>query len=502
MLAGMVNSTSAYDPIARPEAALERRNIVIHSMAEQGMITDVQAAEALAAPLGVLNPLKTLPNGCIGAGDAGFFCKYVVDYLKEAGFSVDQINRGGYTIKTTLDSNTLALVSAALKAEVPPKQPHVANNMSVVQPGKDKHRVRAMASSRYFGVKAVEEQTSYGLPYEPVRLGAGSIYKIFTAATALKKGLGINDVIAVPPDGYTSPIYKDGSGRPIPVRNAGDYGAQMTLQDALAQSPNTAFVKLEEFTGIPDVVDMAVQLGMRSLAEDPFIDPRTQQRTNKSIAQVAKDQAIASFTLGVTETSVLELANVGATLASEGVWCPPSPIESITDSTGRPVPVIEEQCCAGRGRRPGQHDDGRPGQGPHRRHGDRCRRRVRLEPADGRQDRDHPAAQVGRIRRRRAAAVRRGDHLRQLAVAPAALRRRRLAVRVWQRQHLRRQDTGADLVPGNDRDPQRAARASAAGRRPAVRERRRAKAGARRGRARGERGARAVGAGRLAGLGA
>ena len=58
----------------------------------------------------------------------------------------------------------------------------------------------------------------------------------------------------------------------------------MTLQDALAQSPNTAFVKLEEFTGIPDVVDMAVQLGMRSLAEDPFIDPRTQQRTNRSIA--------------------------------------------------------------------------------------------------------------------------------------------------------------------------------------------------------------------------
>ena len=107
-------------------------------------------------------------------------------------------------------------VSAALKAEVPPKQPHVANNMSVVQPGKDKHRVRAMASSRYFGVKAVEEQTSYGLPYEPVRLGAGSIYKIFTAATALKKGLGINDVIAVPPDGYTSPIYKDGSGQADP----------------------------------------------------------------------------------------------------------------------------------------------------------------------------------------------------------------------------------------------------------------------------------------------
>ena len=28
-------------------------------------------------------------------------------------------------------------------------------------------------------------QTSYGLPYEPVNLGAGSVYKIFTTATAM-----------------------------------------------------------------------------------------------------------------------------------------------------------------------------------------------------------------------------------------------------------------------------------------------------------------------------
>ena len=44
---------------------------------------------------------------------------------------------------------------------------------------------------------------------------------------------------------------------------------------ALAQSPNTAFIKLEEFTGVPDVVDMAVRLGMKSLATTPFVDPNT-----------------------------------------------------------------------------------------------------------------------------------------------------------------------------------------------------------------------------------
>src|SRR5690606_27520132 len=266
------------------------------------------------------------PNGCIGAGDAGFFCKYVVDYLTEAGFSREQLNRGGYTIRTTLDRNVLNHMKASLDAEVPPKQPNVANVMSGVQPGTDKHRVLGMASGRTVGLDAEDMETSYRLPYEPVNLGAGSVYRPFTAATALEKGKGINNALSVPPSGYASPIYVDGAGRPLPVRNSSDnLPERMTLTDALAQSPNTAFIKLEEFTGVPPVVDMAVRLGMRSLAKTPFVDPATGRPTDRSIAEVTKAQNLASFTLGVSPTSVLELANVGATLASAGVWCPPSP---------------------------------------------------------------------------------------------------------------------------------------------------------------------------------
>ncbi len=344
LLAGMVRSTSAFDPVVNPAAALERRNLVILQMRDQQMIDDSQAQEALATPLGVANPLNTQPNGCIGAGDAGFFCKYVIEYLTEAGFSQERINRGGFTIKTTLDRNVLDKMKASLDAEVPSDQPNVANVMSVVQPGADRHRVLGMASSRTFGLDAAAQQTSYGLPYEPVNLGAGSIYKIFTAATALEKGLGINYQLAVPPSGYTSPIYLDGGGRPIPVQNAGNYPERLSLTDALATSPNTAFVKLEEFTGVPDVVDMSVRLGMKSLATTPFVDPQTRRRTDRSIAEVTKAQKQASFTLGVSPTSVLELANVGATLSSSGKWCPPSPIDSITDAAGNPVPLTEAPC--------------------------------------------------------------------------------------------------------------------------------------------------------------
>jgi membrane peptidoglycan carboxypeptidase len=344
LLAGMVNSTAAYDPVAHPQAALQRRELVIDAMRDQGMIDPRQAAAANASPLGIQNPLTPRPNGCISADAEGYFCKYVVEYLTESGFSADQLQRGGYTVRTTLDPAAMTQIKAALDSVVPPQQPHVADAMALIAPGPTKHRVLAMAANRTFGLHADLEQTSYGLPYEPVNLGAGSIYKIFTTAVALQKGLGINTVIPVPPSGYASPIYRDGTGHSIPVHNDGHYPTQLTLQEALAQSPNTAFVKLEELTGVPEVVDMAVRLGLRSLATTAYINPATGKRTDHSIAEVTKSEKLASFTLGDTPTSILELANVGATLDSGGTWCPPSPIDSVTDAAGRPVPITELPC--------------------------------------------------------------------------------------------------------------------------------------------------------------
>ncbi|MBW0095657.1 penicillin-binding protein [Pseudonocardia sp. KRD-184] len=344
LLAGMVRSTTATDPVTNPQAAQERRNLVIQQMLEQQMIDRTQADAALAEPLGIASPLNTQANGCIGAGPAGFFCQYVQEYLSEAGISGEQLRTGGYTIRTTLDRGVLDLMQASLVAEVPADQPNVANVMATVEPGAEGHRVLAMGSSRVFGLDADALETSYGLPYTPVPLGAGSVYKTFTVATALEKGLGINYQLSVPPSGYASPIYVDGGGRPLPVQNSGDYAERLSLSDALAQSPNTAFVKLMEFTGVPDVVDMAVRLGMRSLATERFVDPNTGQPTDRSIAEVTKAQRQASFTLGVSPTSVLELSNVGATLASSGMWCPPTPIASITDPEGNPVTVTEAPC--------------------------------------------------------------------------------------------------------------------------------------------------------------
>ena len=143
LLAGMVQSTSALNPYTNPDGALARRNLVLDTMIENVP----QEAEALRAakaePLGVLPQPNELPRGCIAANDRAFFCDYVLDYLARAGISKEQVAKGGYLIKTTLDPDVQNTVKSAVDSIAAPDLPGVASVMSVIKPGKDAHRVRA-----------------------------------------------------------------------------------------------------------------------------------------------------------------------------------------------------------------------------------------------------------------------------------------------------------------------------------------------------------------------
>ena len=338
LLAGLVKSTSAFDPVDNPEAAIGRRNLVIDSMVDVGSITQAQGEAAKAEPLGIQQPLTGLANGCVSAGPAdGFMCQYALDYLETVGLPLEQIKRGGYTVRTTLDRRASDLAKDAVNSQVPRSTPGIANAMAVVQPGKDKHRVVALVSSRDYGLDAEAGQTSFAQPSSPQPFGAGSIYKIFTAAAALEKGLGIETRVSVP-SAYTSRVYTNGSA-PYTVRNAGNYANRsITLQTALAISPNTTFVALADRVGsVTPIVDMAYRLGMRTSLNVRDGEERT-------IAEAVKSENRGSYTLGPEPTSPLDLANVAATLMSGGTWCPPSPIEAITDRNGKPVPLKEAPC--------------------------------------------------------------------------------------------------------------------------------------------------------------
>jgi len=357
MLAGMVNNPNAYNPYTHPQATLERRNTVIDSMVTNRMLDAKDADIAKATPLGVLPNGPDIPSSsCLSAApDAGFFCQYAVSYLEQAGISLDQLEIGGYTVKTTMDPNVSQAVKNAVDANVPPTQDGVANTFAVIQPGSTSHNVLAMVANRSFGTDVAQGQTSTNIVADPSNVfGSGSSFKIFTSAAAMEAGkAGLNTPLPNPlKQCFTQPGANQYTPQYCPQNDGAGYPDPISLANGLATSPNVAFVNLESEVGMPAVLDMARRLGLRNtlttneiggqpitdpsnpLSKDPqYNEPQSQYFLNK-----------LSFTLGDSPVSPLEMTNVSATLMSGGVWCPPNPIALVTDRYGKPVPVKQQAC--------------------------------------------------------------------------------------------------------------------------------------------------------------
>jgi membrane peptidoglycan carboxypeptidase len=300
-------------------------------------------------PLGILPRPNELPRGCIAAGDRAFFCDYVQEYLARAGLSKEQIAKGGYLIRTTLDPDVQAEVKKAVDSRAAPDLDSIASVMNVVLPGKTGHPVIAMVGNRTYGLDADAGQTVQPQPFSMVGDGAGSIFKIFTAAAALDLGLGINATLDAP-GWFQAKGLGDGGAKGCPKDNwcvinyRDPRNLTMSVTDALARSPNTAFAKLISQVGVDRTVDMAVRLGLRSYAEPGSARGYNPPDANESLADFIKRQNIGSFTLGPFPVNPLELANVAATLASGGVWCPPNPIDKIYDRRGNEIAINADAC--------------------------------------------------------------------------------------------------------------------------------------------------------------
>lgn len=342
MLAGIVQSSSYLNPYTNHDAVFERRNTVLGAMADAGAISPEEASAFQQEPLGVLETPQGLSNGCIGAGDRGFFCDYALQYLSEQGITQDMLAKDSYTIKLTLDPDVQDAAHNAVSSHVDPTTPGVAEVVNVIEPGENSRDILAITSSRNYGLDLDAGETMLPQATSRVGNGAGSIFKIFTAAAAIQQGAGLDTMLDVP-SRYEVKGMGSGGAANCPantycVENAGSYAPRMTLQDALAQSPNTAFVEMIEQVGVDTVVDLSVKLGLRSYTDEGSFDGES------SIADYMKDNNLGSYTLGPTAVNPLELSNVAATIASGGMWCEPNPIASVHDREGNEVYIDRPAC--------------------------------------------------------------------------------------------------------------------------------------------------------------
>ncbi|GIE81550.1 penicillin-binding protein [Actinoplanes philippinensis] len=353
LIAGLVKAPSAYDPATKNQkAALDRRNYVIDQMLKSNAITAEQATSAKKSKIKL--KLSTPPNGCISVApkhnDWGFFCDYFTSWWREQpAFGrtplerEENLRRGGYRVVTSIDPKIQRYAMQHV-LEKERKTSAIAHGQVVVQPGTG--RVLSMAVNRTYSLDQEKNgrhsdwrqdddvKGNYPNTVNPLLGGgdmagyqAGSTFKIFTMLAALEEGLPLSTSFYAPqrfvsryitaPGPATCGIYW------CPKNSSKSMTGNQNMWTGFGKSVNTYFVQLEQRIGSEKAVRMAERLGLRWRTD-----------IDRKLATKEHASGWGAFTLGVSDATPVEMANVFATLAAEGEFCEPLPVLSIRNPDG------------------------------------------------------------------------------------------------------------------------------------------------------------------------
>ena len=238
LLAGMPQAPNQYDPYSHPEAALERRNLVLSEMQKQGYLTAEQYETAINTP--ITDGLQSLKS-------VNSYPQYMDNYLKEV---IDQVEQEtGYNLLTTgmevytnvdqeVQKRLWDIYNTDEYVDYPDDDLQAASTIVDVTNGKVIAQLgsRHQSSNVSFGInQAVETNRDWGSTMKPITDYAPALeYGIFDSTAAT-----INDAP------YNYP------GTDIPVYNWDKtYFGNITLQYAIQQSRNVPAVKTLEKVGL------------------------------------------------------------------------------------------------------------------------------------------------------------------------------------------------------------------------------------------------------------
>lgn len=238
LLAGMPQAPNQYDPYSHPEAALERRNLVLSEMKGQKYISAEEYEKAINTP--VTDGLQSLKSG-------NSYPAYMDNYLKEV---IDQVEQEtGYNLLTTgmdvytnvdkdVQQRLWDVYNTDQYVTYPDDDMQVASTIVDVSNGNVIAQLgaRHQASNVSFGTnQAVETNRDWGSTMKPITDYAPALeFDIYDSTATIVRDIPYNY------PGTNTPVYNLDRG----------YFGNITLQYALQQSRNVPAVETLNKVGL------------------------------------------------------------------------------------------------------------------------------------------------------------------------------------------------------------------------------------------------------------
>jgi penicillin-binding protein 1A len=251
LLAAMVASPSAFDPIQHPVAAKRRRDLVLLRMLEQGYLTRGLYESEKAEPLPTRDDLNFPEEDTEFPYFTSWIKPQVVDQLGGGQQGAQRAFEGGLQVKTTIDSRLQNAADRAIEDWLPKGQP--GPRASLVAIANDTGEVRAMVGGDNYGT------TPFNLATQGQRQ-PGSSFKPFVLAEALRQNISPQSTWESKKKTY---ILK--GGEKFTVNNYEDaYNGAMTLANATTYSDNAVYAQVGMKVKTTKVAKLARRLGIRT----------------------------------------------------------------------------------------------------------------------------------------------------------------------------------------------------------------------------------------------
>jgi penicillin-binding protein 1A len=285
LLAGVIQSPTAYDPTQHPVAARARRDTVLRQMLAQGYLTRTVYEQSIGQALPASKDVRAPTEQTIEGVDAGYFTSWVQQQVIER-YGAARAFDGGLRIKTTLDIELQHSAEQAVNAYLAyPAGP----TASLVAIENSTGEVRAMVGGRSYS------ESPFNLATNGERQ-PGSSFKAFDLAAALQAGISPESSWTSKQKTFIVP-NTHGQEKFVVHNDEGNYTGSNTLTGATAYSDNSIYAEVGLKVGTRRIARLAHRMGIT-----------TPLSTNPAMT-------IGGLTVGVTP---LDMAHAYETIAHGG----------------------------------------------------------------------------------------------------------------------------------------------------------------------------------------